>query len=208
MRVGELQNDMKIYTRSGDQGSTSLFGNERVSKSDLRISVIGTVDELNALLGVARTEGLPKQCDEVVLRLQNQLFDLGAELASPDPGERGTDILQAEEIAQQEAVIDELEHDLTPLTSFILPGGSKAAATLHLARCVCRRAERELVTLCQTQTQTQTQTQGQSQRQAQDASLRGIVLEFINRTSDLLFVLARAANAEAGTADVLWTKSR
>ncbi|NOZ40332.1 MAG: cob(I)yrinic acid a,c-diamide adenosyltransferase [Planctomycetes bacterium] len=181
---------MKIYTRTGDQGSTSLFGNERVSKCDLRIGTYGTVDELNAVLGLARAEGLSSRCDEVVLRLQNQLFDLGAELATPDPGDRGTDFLQAKDIAEQEAIIDELEQGLAPLTAFILPGGTKAAATLHLARCVCRRAEREIVAL------------------AADSPLRNIVLEFVNRTSDLLFVLARAANAESGTADVPWAKSR
>jgi len=181
---------MKIYTRTGDQGATSLFGNQRVSKSDPRISAFGTVDELNAVLGVARAEGLPPHCDEVVLRLQNQLFDLGAELATPDPATGGTEILQSTHIAQQEKVIDELEQALAPLTAFILPGGTKAAATLHLARCVCRRAEREIVELSQT------------------ASIRKIVLEFVNRTSDLLFVLARTANAAASTDDVPWQKSQ
>ncbi len=181
---------MKIYTRTGDQGSTSLFGNRRVSKSDLRIAAIGAIDELNALLGLVRAEGLSSRCDEIVLRLQNQLFDLGAELATPDPGDRGTDFLQPEDIAQQETVIDELEKGLAPLTAFILPGGTQAAATLHLARCVCRRAEREIVAL------------------ATEAEIREIVLRFVNRTSDLLFVLARTANAEAGTADVSWEKSR
>jgi len=190
---------MKIYTRTGDEGSTSLFGNERVLKCDLRISTIGTVDELNALLGIVRAEGLPAQCDEVVLRLQNQLFDLGAELATLDSGDRGTDILQAEDIAKQEAVIDALEEGLVALTEFILPGGTKAAATLHLARCVCRRAEREIVALDQ-----QPRVQ---QARAAEAPIRKIVLEFINRTSDLLFVLARVANAESGTADVPWKKS-
>lgn len=181
---------MKIYTRTGDQGSTSLFGNERVSKCDLRISAIGAVDELNAVLGIARAEGLSLRCDEVVLQLQNQLFDLGAELATPDAGARGTDILQTEAIAEQEAIIDEMEQGLAPLTAFILPGGTKAAAALHLARCVCRRAEREVVAL------------------AAGAPIRSIVLVFLNRTSDLLFVLARTANADAGSADVPWTKSR
>ncbi len=179
---------MKIYTRTGDQGSTSLFGNERVSKCDLRINAIGAVDELNAVLGLARALGLFSRCDEVVLRLQNQLFDLGAELATPDAGARGTDILQAQDIAEQEATIDEFEHGLAPLTAFVLPGGTKAAATLHMARCVCRRAEREIVAL------------------AADVPIREIVLKFINRTSDLLFVLARATNAEAGMADVPWRK--
>jgi len=191
---------MKIYTRTGDQGSTSLFGNTRVVKCDLRISAYGTLDELNAMLGVARSEGLPQRCEALVLRLQNQLFDLGAELATLDPVERGTAILQPEDIAEQEAIIDELEQALAPLTSFILPGGTKAAATLHLARCVCRRAEREIVALSQ-------QCLAQ-QCLAQEAQIRAIVLEFVNRTSDLLFVLARTANAAAGTDDTPWTKSR
>lgn len=181
---------MKIYTRTGDQGLTSLFGNSRVAKSDLRIRAYGTVDELNAVLGVARAEGLPQPCEAVVLKLQNQLFDLGAELATPQPEQRGTAILQPEDIAEQEAVIDELEAALAALTAFILPGGTKGAAALHLARCVCRRAEREVVAL------------------SHDAQIREIVLEFLNRSSDLLFVLARTANAAAGSDDVPWTKSR
>ena len=181
---------MKIYTRTGDQGSTSLLGNKRVPKSDLRLATYGTVDELNAVLGLARAEGLSSRCNEIVLRLQNQLFDLGAELATPDPGDRGTEFLQPGDIAQQETIINEMKKGLAPLTAFILPGGTRAAATLHLARCVCRRAEREIVAL------------------AAESPLRDVVLEFINRTSDLLFVLARTANAEAGTADVPWEKSR
>lgn len=187
---------MKIYTRTGDQGSTALYGNQRVSKSDLRISVLGTVDELNALLGVARAEGLPPQPDNAVLSLQNQLFDLGAELATPDPDKpsdpdkHSTQLLQPKHIAQQEALIDQLEQTLSPLTAFILPGGTRAAATLHLARSVCRRAEREIVELSQT------------------TPIRKIVLEFVNRTSDLLFVLARTANAAANTPDVPWQKSQ
>lgn len=191
---------MKIYTRTGDAGSTSLFGNTRVLKSDLRISCYGTVDELNAVLGIALAEGLPTQCADVVLRLQNQLFDLGAELATPNPTKNGTNILQGEDIAEQEAAIDKLEQTLSPLTAFILPGGTKAAAALHLARCVCRRAEREIVALIQEQQDGDLQTS--------DVQIRSIVLEFINRTSDLLFVLARATNAAAGVADVPWTKSR
>lgn len=181
---------MKIYTRTGDQGATSLYGNQRVSKCDLRLSAYGTIDELNAVLGLARAEGLTERCDQIVSRLQNQLFDLGAELASPDPVAAGTAILHADDIAGQEAAIDELEAELTPLTAFILPGGTKAAAQLHLARCVCRRAERDIVEL------------------AQGSAIREIVLEFVNRTSDLLFVLARAANAAASKADVPWSKSR
>ena len=181
---------MKIYTRTGDQGSTSLFGNQRVVKNDLRICAYGTIDELNAVLGLALSEGLPARCGEVVLQLQSRLFDLGAELATPDPAAKQTEILQTDDVAEQEAVIDELEGQLAPLTAFILPGGTKAAATLHLARCVCRRAEREIVAL------------------AEVAPIREVVLEFVNRTSDLLFVLARAVNREAGHEDIPWTKPK
>lgn len=181
---------MKIYTRTGDEGSTSLLGNQRVSKDEGRLAAFGTVDELNAVLGMVRADGLSPRCDEIVTRLQNQLFDLGAELASPNPSDTGTDILQPEDIELQESNIDELEKDLEPLTNFILPGGSKTAATLHLARNVCRRAEREIVAL------------------SKEVGIREIVLQFMNRTSDLLFVLARTANAESGVADVPWTKTR
>jgi cob(I)alamin adenosyltransferase len=181
---------MKIYTRTGDQGSTSLFGNQRVPKCELRLCTFGTVDELNAVLGLVRAEDMSERCDQIAARLQNQLFDLGAELATPDPADRGTEILQEADVAQQEAIIDELSAALTPLSAFILPGGAKAAALLHLARCVCRRAEREIVAL------------------AQDVEIRETVLHFINRTSDLLFVLARTVNAEAGVEDVPWKKSQ
>ena len=179
---------MKIYTRTGDQGSTSLFGNQRVPKNDLRINAYGTIDELNALLGLVLAEDVPKNVNEVVLKLQNQMFDLGAELATPDSQRKSTEIIQPSDVEQQEVLIDMFEQQLAPLTSFILPGGTKAAATLHLARSVCRRAEREIVALAQT------------------ASIRDVVLEFVNRTSDLLFVLARTANREAVSGDIPWTK--
>jgi len=179
---------MKIYTRTGDRGSTSLIGNERVPKCDLRICAYGTIDELNAVLGIARAFGLPGRLDEMIRQLQNQLFDLGAELASPDPGKRGTEFLQESVLSEQEEWIDAFEQELPPLTNFVLPGGTQAAAALHLARCVCRRAEREIVVLSQT------------------AAVRELVLKYVNRTSDLLFILARMANREAGTADVPWKK--
>lgn len=179
---------MKIYTRTGDQGSTSLFGNQRVPKCDLRIRAYGTIDELNAVLGIARAQRLPAQLDTVIQRLQNQLFDLGAELASPDPEKHSTDFLQEAVIAEQEAWMDAFEQQLPPLNNFILSGGTQAAATLHLARCVCRRAEREIVELSQT------------------AAVRDLALKYVNRTSDLLFMVARMANAEAGVVDVVWEK--
>ncbi|MCH2595187.1 MAG: cob(I)yrinic acid a,c-diamide adenosyltransferase [Pirellulales bacterium] len=179
---------MKIYTLTGDQGTTSLVGNQRVQKCDLRICSYGTIDELNALLGLVRAEGLSPRLDEIVNLLQNQLFDLGAELASPNPTERSTDFLVESTITEQEKWIDTFEEELPALTNFILPGGSQSGALLHLARTVCRRAEREIVALSQT------------------APVREIVLKYVNRLSDLLFMMARVANAGMGVDDVLWKK--
>jgi cob(I)alamin adenosyltransferase len=179
---------MKIYTRTGDDGSTGLYGGGRVAKCDLRLQAVGAVDELNAQLGVARTLPLPRECDEILDTLQNQMFDLGAELATPDAVGRGTDSLQDAHVSQVEGWIDRFEAGLPPLQTFILPGGSPGAATLHLARCICRRAERQMVALSQV------------------AGVRDIALRYINRVSDLLFVLARASNAELGQPDVTWKK--
>jgi cob(I)alamin adenosyltransferase len=179
---------MKIYTRSGDDGSTGLYGGGRVSKCDLRVETFGIVDELNAQLGVVRTLPLPKGFDEVLSILQNQMFDLGAELATPDAIGRGTDSLQDAQVARIEEWIDHFEAGLAPLRAFILPGGSPVAAGLHLARCVCRRAERQMVALSQV------------------APMRETVLKYMNRVGDLLFVMARSANAETGQADVPWNK--
>jgi cob(I)alamin adenosyltransferase len=179
---------MKIYTRSGDDGSTGLYGGGRVSKCDLRIETFGIVDELNAQLGVVRALHLPKGFDEVLSTLQNQMFDLGAELATPDASSRGTASLQDAQVARIEGWIDHYEAGLAPLREFILPGGSPVAASLHFARCICRRAERRMVAL------------------AQVAEVRETALKYMNRVGDLLFVLARAANAEVGQADVPWTK--
>jgi cob(I)alamin adenosyltransferase len=179
---------MKIYTRTGDDGTTGLYGGGRVAKCDPRIEAFGTIDELNAQLGVARTVALPQFCDEILASLQNRMFDLGAELATEHVVARGTDSLQDTHVAQVESWIDKLESGLSPLQTFILPGGSPGAAALHLARCICRRAERQMVGL------------------AQAASVREIALRYINRVSDLLFVMARAANAELGRPDVAWEK--
>ncbi len=177
---------MKIYTRSGDQGSTSLFGGGRVSKCDLRIGAYGTLDELNATLGVARSVGVPAQIDEILYLLQNRIFDLGAELANPKAGDREAGLLQDSDVGELELLIDSLEETLPGLKNFILPGGTPGAAALHLARCVCRRAEREIVAL------------------SQASAVRDTVIKYVNRTSDLLFVLARVANAAEEVADVAW----
>lgn len=179
---------MKIYTKTGDRGDTGLFGGPRVRKDDPRIEAYGTVDELNAVLGLIRCEPLEASLDALLASIQNELFDLGAELATPDPQRLGTHTIAAPHIGRLEAAIDQHEAHLEPLKAFILPGGTRAAALLHVARTVCRRAERRLVTL--------------ADREAISADL----IIYLNRLSDLLFVLARSANRAAGLADVPWKK--
>ncbi len=179
---------MKIYTETGDDGTTGLFGGDRVSKCDLRLCAYGTIDELNSVLGIARAGELSERTAEIIEALQHQMFALGSELASPNPDSPGIVLLGDEVVKGLEHWIDALEEDLAPLKSFILPGGSLGAARLHFARCVCRRAEREIAKL------------------AQSTEIRPTVLKYINRVSDLLFVLARAVNHEANVADVVWSK--
>lgn len=178
---------MKIYTRTGDDGTTGLFGGSRVSKTDVRVEAYGTVDEANAAIGVARSAGLEAETDAVLARAQAELFTLGAELACA-PGKESKlrlPLIDDEDIERLEREIDRAEEGLPPLKSFILPGGSGGAAALHLARCVCRRAERRVLIL--------------------DANeVRGQVRRYLNRLSDLLFALARRANHDAGVEDVPW----
>lgn len=184
---------MKIYTRTGDQGETALFGGQRVSKDHDRIEAYGTVDELNAVLGVVRAELLnagwdTAQLDKLLGDIQHQLFDLGAELAAPSPEEQGTNLLADRHIELLEQQIDQHEAVLEPLRQFILPGGSKVAAHLHVARCVCRRAERLIVAL------------------GHHEAVRETPVQYVNRLADLLFVLARASNHFDGVGDVPWDK--
>lgn len=179
---------MKIYTKTGDQGETGLFGGPRVRKDHLRIEAYGAVDELNAVLGVVRSEAPPAEIDGLLAIIQNSLFDLGAELATPDPVRMGVPIVGAPQIEALERAIDQYEAKLAPLKNFILPGGSRAAAQLHVARTVCRRAERRLISL--------------SAAEAISAQL----IIYLNRLSDLLFVLAREANRAGGQGDVPWRK--
>ncbi|MBO9318367.1 MAG: cob(I)yrinic acid a,c-diamide adenosyltransferase [Chloroflexus sp.] len=179
---------MKIYTRTGDNGETGLFGGQRVRKDDLRVQAYGTVDECNAAIGVARASGSDPALDAVLAVVQNQLFVLGADLASPDESPHIPRVTE-EMTAFLEAQIDAMEAELTPLKQFILPGGTLMAAHLHLARTVCRRAERVTVTL------------------AAEESVRAEILTYLNRLSDFLFVAARVANARAGLGDVPWQKS-
>jgi cob(I)alamin adenosyltransferase len=181
----------KIYTRTGDDGTTGLASGARLLKSDLRVEAYGTVDETNSAIGIARlhTSGAP-QVDAMLMRIQNDLFDLGADLATPDTGEDlGYEPLRivAAQVERIEKEIDELNAELDPLKSFILPGGSPASAHLHLARTIARRAERSMVELA---------------RQPGEVLSRP-ALEYINRLSDFLFVAGRFLN-DRGSGDVLW----
>ena len=180
----------RIYTRAGDGGQTALVTGERRSKADLRIDAYGTVDETNACIGLARLHTLAEPAlDAVLARIQNDLFDLGADLATPDAPSSGREPLRVvdSQVERLEREIDALNADLRPLRSFVLPGGSPAAANLHLARTVCRRAERLVVAL--------------ADRPGEAVSPAAI--RYLNRLSDLLFVASRAAN-DGGTRDVLW----
>jgi len=179
---------MKIYTRTGDDGTTGLFGGPRVPKNDERIAAYGTIDELNSLLGLVCTDEISAEIDTALERMQHELFAVGAELATPEPTEHNTDLLDDHQVKRLELEIDRFDTALPELKNFILPGGGKAGATLHVARCVCRRAERQLVTLG-----------GQT-------PVRGALLQYVNRLSDLLFVLARAANAEDKSPEQSWEK--
>jgi cob(I)alamin adenosyltransferase len=181
---------MKIYTKTGDSGDTGLFGGPRTSKDAPRIEAYGTVDVLNRVVGIAGAAGLVGPVDELVGRIQNELFAVGAQLATPDPGAHGTLVIGPTHIGALERAIDHYEAGLEPLKNFILPGGTPGAAYLHLARTVCRRAERRLVTLVR----------------ASREPVSGDTVVYLNRLSDLLFVLARAVNHAAGVVDIPWEK--
>ncbi len=186
-KPGQVQ-AVKIYTKTGDDGTTGLLGPGRVPKHDLRIAAYGTVDELNAVLGVVRCLGLDAATDQLAAQLQDELFLVGSALADPLPDGKFHNTLTLTHVEHLEHTIDGLEADLEPLREFILPGGVPAAAYLHLARTVCRRAERLVVELAL------------EKREA----VAGPVLVYLNRLSDLLFVLARAVNRKAGVPDVIW----
>ena len=171
----------KIYTRTGDNGTTGLGDGTRVAKDSLRIDAMGDVDELNSVVGLLLTEPVPDILVDLLTQVQHDLFNLGGEICIPD-----YIILQEANIDNLEEAIDALNDNLAPLKEFILPGGTKAAAYCHLARTVCRRAERKLITL------------------AGAEKVTTISLKYLNRLSDLLFVLCRIINKEAGVPDVLW----
>jgi cob(I)alamin adenosyltransferase len=175
----------RIYTRAGDAGETSLGDGARVPKTDLRIEAYGTVDELNSLLGLALTGDLPDEFRPWLERAQNDLFDLGADLSVPLEDDRRERLrVTAEQVERLEELCDLVNERLEPLKSFVLPGGTEAAAQLHVARAVCRRAERLAVAL------------------AAEHGVNPAALAYLNRLSDLLFILARAANA--GSPEPLW----
>ncbi len=181
----------KIYTRTGDDGTTGLGTGDRVAKSAPRVAAFGTVDETNAAIGLARAHlaGQPG-LDAKLARIQNDLFDLGADLCVPQSGDKpGVEALRVvdDQVARLEAEIDELNSELKPLKSFVLPGGSPAAAALHLARTICRRAEREMVALAAMPSE----------------AVSPAALHYINRLSDFLFVASRYLN-DRGKSDVLW----
>lgn len=180
---------MKIYTKAGDAGLTGLLGGGRFAKDDPRIDAYGTVDELNAAIGVARAASPDPDSDARLARVQADLFVVGSALADPAPSGPFHGAVKADHAATLEAWIDELEATLDPLRQFILPGGSPAAASIHLARTVCRRAERMVVRLAR----------------HPGESVPAEVIVYLNRLSDFLFVLARAVNKRAGVADVPWT---
>jgi cob(I)alamin adenosyltransferase len=179
---------MKIYTKSGDGGETGLFGGGRVRKCDARVEAYGEVDEANAALGLARAAVADPELEAELGRVQAELFTVGAELASPH-GSRArsaTPAVQAAWAERLEQAMDRWDAELPPLTSFVLPGGTAAASALHLARAICRRAERRVVAL------------------AAEVELDPNVIVYLNRLSDLLFVAARLANHRAGRAEITW----
>ena len=175
---------MKIYTKTGDGGETGLLGGARIAKNSLRIAAIGEIDELNASLGLAQSLGAPRNAE--LHRLQCWLFDLGSELAAPQGSKFDNAAIGAEAVAWLEGEIDRAMGELPPLKAFILPGGTPAAAALHVARAVCRRAERAILDLHEVE------------------PLRENLRVFVNRLSDYLFAVARSANAVSNVSDVEW----
>jgi len=181
---------VKIYTRTGDKGTTGLFGGGRVAKSHPRVAAYGDIDELNSVLGVVRATDPTDLFEQALERIQRDLFSIGGHLATPDPEKVKAALAKAdlasERIAEFEREIDAADRELPPLDAFVLPGGSLKGATLHVARTVCRRAERSVVAL------------------AAETTVPELFLAYLNRLSDLLFTWARLANHRAGRSDLRW----
>ena len=182
----------RIYTKTGDAGMTGLGDGQRVPKDARRVEAYGTVDELNSQIGLALSLGLSERLGVELSRIQNQLFDLGSDLATPAASQARHPVptVEARHIDHLEALIDELNDVVGPLANFLLPGGSAGAAALHVARTICRRAERQATSL------------------ARDEPIGATVLPYLNRLSDALFVMARYENHEHGVAEPLWQPSR
>ena len=180
---------MKIYTKKGDQGETSLFGGKKISKAATRIEAYGTVDELNSVIGIVLTHPSTEKGTEWLHIIQNQLFVLGADLATPIEKKVKIDRTSESHVEFLEAAIDEMDEVVPAMTHFILPGGSPVSASLHLARTVCRRAER-LTVSCQT-----------------EEEISVVAIKYLNRLSDFLFVLARYENLQVGVEDTPWIPS-
>jgi len=174
----------KIYTRTGDDGTTGLSDGTRIDKDSLRITAIGSIDELNSLLGQVICENTDQLCSDVLTEIQHRLFDMGGELSMP-----GQQLMQPESISWLEQQLDRMNADLDPLKDFILPGGCKTAAVCHVARSVCRRAERNVVSLSKCD------------------EVSTVIPGYLNRLSDLLFVMARFFNKLSGQPDILWQHS-
>jgi cob(I)alamin adenosyltransferase len=178
----------RIYTKTGDEGMTGLGGGRRVAKDSPRVRAYGTVDELNSAIGVALALGLTDRLTSELGSIQNELFDLGSDLCWPEDDDRRARIptVQQEHVRRLETLIDELNEVVGPLTNFLLPGGAPGAAQLHVARTICRRAEREAITL------------------SHEEPIGELVLPYLNRLSDALFVMARFENHERGVDEPLW----
>jgi cob(I)alamin adenosyltransferase len=188
---------MKLYTRSGDDGTTGLFGGGRVSKDHPRIEAYGTVDELNATIGLAAAacrsdRAYERRLLEIFAPIQSRLFDIGADLATPEGSKNAAKVVRIDEsfVAEIESWIDEIDGQNPPIRTFIMPGGGELAARLHLARTVCRRAERAMITLSHAE------------------PVSNGAIQWVNRLSDLLFAMARQANHSAGVADVPWVPAK
>lgn len=177
---------MKIYTKTGDKGETSLFGGQRVKKTNIRIETYGTADELNSFIGLARSFGLTEQNEAIAVQVQNDLFVLGADLATPPTKQAKIPRIGSTHFEQLERFIDEVSAELAPLTNFLLPTGTQAASALHIARTVCRRAERLCI----------------EARQTEDISEDVVI--YLNRLSDLLFVMARLENERSNISETRW----
>ncbi len=178
---------MKLYTRNGDDGTTGLFGGQRVAKDSIRVEAYGTLDELNSSLGLAAAACTFDELTQIISRLQPRLFDVGSNLCTPGVAAKGhIPVLNADHVTELERTIDAVCAPLPEMRSFILPGGTELASRLHIARCVARRAERLIVTL------------------ARQEPIDPLIVPWINRVSDLLFAMARRANQLAGVEDVPW----